>query len=77
MTYLNFNKNKMAMIKKLFLTNLMLFVLYSGAVYSQTNRVTKDDALRIAKQHFSGRDVDYYLLSKSQELIYTKPYGQN
>ncbi len=61
----------MAMIKKLFLTNLMLFVLYSGAVYSQTNRVTKDDALRIAKQHFSGRDVDYYLLKDDNTTEWT------
>lgn len=52
------------MLKKNFLF-LLLCTLISRVAYSETHKVTRNEALEIAQRQFEGRDVDYYYLDNN------------
>lgn len=56
--------------KLTFLCLLMSCVL-SSAVAAQFQLVTRDEALEIAKQEFSGRDVDYFIRDDNNSTTWT------
>lgn len=56
---------------KLTLLCLLMSCVLSTAVGAQFQLVTKEEALEIAKQEFSGRDVDYFILDDNGSTTWT------